>query len=383
MTAIQRFALHGTIMNPHSSGPYVRHEDHLAAMQGRCLAQIEEPAAAPGLTDGQLDDESYRVNDEPGFSDAFRAGARFAERVHGVTASAARAVTGKADWWRGRADEIEVQVARSGSQEAMRCYTDMRTLLQAAAPALEAPSHQCCNLWFLSLPEGRQAVLRENQWMLADAAYQAGRESRSALEAPAALLTKPALVGSCRFGVGVPERYVIDAAQRHHEQEGQREAMTAEQFADEERKRRTLWELIHGPLAAAPQAPAAPSEPVYQISQPYHTDPKNTWRDASEAAYDVSVPARRRVLFTGPAAPAAPAVDAKAHDWRENASYGGEICAECGAAKGSRRGNAPCAWPPEPLDVCTDPYNCARCKTHPAHRGDMHHAGISRIGGSA
>lgn len=54
-----------------------------------------------------------------------------------------------------------------------------------AAPALEAPAHQCCNSWFLSLPEGRQAVLRENQWMLADAAYQAGRESRSALEAPA------------------------------------------------------------------------------------------------------------------------------------------------------------------------------------------------------
>lgn len=46
MTAIQRFAIHGTIMNPHSSGPYVRHEDHLAAMQGRCLAQIEEPAGA-------------------------------------------------------------------------------------------------------------------------------------------------------------------------------------------------------------------------------------------------------------------------------------------------------------------------------------------------
>lgn len=36
-----------------------------------------------------------------------------------------------------------------------------------------------------------------------------------------------------------------------------------------------------------------------------------------------------------------------------------------------------------PLDVCTDPYNCARCKTHPAHRGDMHHAGISGKGGSA
>jgi hypothetical protein len=95
--------------------------------------RAEQPVAAPGLTDGQLDDESYRVNDEPGFADAFRAGARFAERVHGVTASAARAVTGKADWWRGRADEIEVRVARSGSQEAMGCFTDMRTLLQAAA----------------------------------------------------------------------------------------------------------------------------------------------------------------------------------------------------------------------------------------------------------
>ncbi|MDR0203986.1 MAG: hypothetical protein LBJ40_17720 [Delftia acidovorans] len=87
--------------------------------------------------------------------------------------------------------------------------------------------------------------------------FDLGRQPASApaLEAPAALLTKPALVGGGRFGVGVPERYVIEAAQRHHEREGQREAMTAEQFADEERKRRTLWELIHGPLVSAPQQP--------------------------------------------------------------------------------------------------------------------------------
>ena len=38
-------------------------------------------------------------------------------------------------WWRKRADEIEAQVALTGSPEAMRCYTDMRTLLQAAAGA--------------------------------------------------------------------------------------------------------------------------------------------------------------------------------------------------------------------------------------------------------
>ncbi|WP_278535042.1 DUF3850 domain-containing protein [Delftia acidovorans] len=34
--------------------------------------------------------------------------------------------------------------------------------------------------------------------------------------------------------------------------------------------------------------------------------------------------------------------------------------------------------PVAPIDGCTDPYNCTRCKTHPAHRGDMHHAGISQ-----
>ncbi|MDX4955914.1 hypothetical protein [Delftia acidovorans] len=54
-----------------------------------------------------------------------------------------------------------------------------------AAPALEAPAHQCSNSWFTTLPEGRQAVLRDDKWMLASAAYEAGRESRSALEAPA------------------------------------------------------------------------------------------------------------------------------------------------------------------------------------------------------
>ena len=70
-----------------------------------------------------------------------------------------------------------------------------------------------------------------------------------ALEAPAARLTKPALVGGGSFGVGVPERNVIEAAQRHYEQDGERKSMTAEEFADEERKRRTLWELIHGPLS--------------------------------------------------------------------------------------------------------------------------------------
>jgi len=64
---------------------------------------------------------------------------------------------------------------------------EMGELIRAhVAPALEAPAHECCNSWFLSLPEGRQAVLRDDKWMLASAAYEAGRSTRVALEAPAA-----------------------------------------------------------------------------------------------------------------------------------------------------------------------------------------------------
>ena len=68
--------------------------------------------------------------------------------------------------------------------------------------------------------------------------------------------------------------------------------------------------------------------------------------------YELQRPAAlaRAALAAAPQAPAAPAeateAAVKAHDWRDNASYGGETCAECGATKGSRRGNAPCTWPP-------------------------------------
>lgn len=42
-------------------------------------------------------------------------------------------------WWRKRADQIELEVAKTGSREAMKCYTDMRTLLQAAAAPQAVP----------------------------------------------------------------------------------------------------------------------------------------------------------------------------------------------------------------------------------------------------
>jgi len=54
-------------------------------------------------------------------------------------AAAPQALASAPDWWRKRADEIEAQVAATGSSDAMRCYTDMRTLLQSAA-APQAPA---------------------------------------------------------------------------------------------------------------------------------------------------------------------------------------------------------------------------------------------------
>lgn len=44
----------------------------------------------------------------------------------------------------------------------------------------EQPKLPTLNQWFLSLEEGRQAVLREDKWMLAENAYQAGIEAARA-----------------------------------------------------------------------------------------------------------------------------------------------------------------------------------------------------------
>lgn len=64
------------------------------------------------------------------------------------------------EWWRKRADEIEAQAAATGSTEAMRCYTDMRTLLQAAA--LPSPQEGMVGGWTAlpgALPEPGTPVL--------------------------------------------------------------------------------------------------------------------------------------------------------------------------------------------------------------------------------
>jgi hypothetical protein len=288
--------------------------------------RAEQPVATPGLTDGQLDDESYRVNDEPGFADAFRAGARFAERVHGVTASAARAVTGKADWWRGRADEIEVRVARSGSQEAMRCYTDMRTLLQAAAPALEAPAAPAAPMPWTNARQPHDPKIQDG-YMESDLAWcrrnrdavtwliDNQAEIRAALagvpQAPAA----PILGDAERLAAARQDKSLADYWRN-------RVAGLAEEFTTAEAAL-YLADRIVADLYDLPQAgvarPAAPAAPVLGRSVAEALkDLQEMWDDMAKSS---SGPSHERTMRRfgdalstierTVAAPAAPAVDAE------------------------------------------------------------------------
>jgi len=52
-----------------------------------------------------------------------------------------------------------------------------------APAAVAVPTHTCCNSWFMSLSEGRQSVLRDDKWMLAHAAFDAGRAALAAAPA--------------------------------------------------------------------------------------------------------------------------------------------------------------------------------------------------------
>lgn len=78
-----------------------------------------------------------------------------------LAAAPAQAVAVPPDWWRKRADEIELQVALSGSTEAMRCYTDMRTLLQAATAPAQEHATQLAGQGLIDAARGLSALRAE------------------------------------------------------------------------------------------------------------------------------------------------------------------------------------------------------------------------------
>lgn len=65
-----------------------------------------------------------------------------------------------------------------GEWPAEEEFQDALSQQADAAPAQDERSD--LNDWFLSLPHGRQMILREDKWMLANAAFEAGRDTRPA-----------------------------------------------------------------------------------------------------------------------------------------------------------------------------------------------------------
>lgn len=58
------------------------------------------------------------------------------------------------------------------------------------------------NAWFIALPAERQAFLRENKWLLAEAAYEEGLAQGKALMTP--LVNQPAQTGDVPFDDNAP-----------------------------------------------------------------------------------------------------------------------------------------------------------------------------------
>lgn len=66
-------------------------------------------------------------------------------------------------------------------------------------------------------------------------------------------LEKPARAGGGVFRAGVSSRFVVEAAQRLYEASEIDRTRTSEEMQEDERKRRSLWDMIHG----SPRSPAA------------------------------------------------------------------------------------------------------------------------------
>lgn len=86
-------------------------------------------------------------------------------------------------------------------------------------PAAEQRSNYCAECERLSRELDKALERATGEPHVAGWPLQSGIPPAAGEQAPEARLTKPALVGNGRFGVGVLERLVIEAAQRWHESE--------------------------------------------------------------------------------------------------------------------------------------------------------------------
>ena len=270
MTAIQRFALHGTIMNPHSHGPYVRHEDHLAAMQGRCLAHIEEPAgAAPAAV-------SPRARDLLGI-------------VRTAQAEARRLINGEDSG-------SDLAQTKLDLPETLRVLEHALSQPVAAAPALEAPAAPDC--------EQLDAVARKKLGVLlnafGEAQWQAGRgvpcpSIEDAFEAVISAAVDLLAAAPQAPAAPVPWVGPVRELLGHLS-----DVLGDEAFAKIDTARWNAVSALIG-AAAAPAAPAVDESFEDLMSNWAHGDALDAeyYRTLSQAARDVLAERRRQVCAEG------------------------------------------------------------------------------------
>ncbi len=106
--------------------------------------------------------------------------------------------------------------------------------------------------------------------LLAAAASRLALSTNAGEAAPVAFewpkLEKPARAGGGVFRAGVSSRFVVEAAQRLYEASEVDRNRTPEEMQEDERKRRSLWDMIHGsphpPAAVHGQSASTEGEPI-------------------------------------------------------------------------------------------------------------------------
>jgi hypothetical protein len=227
-------------------------------------------------------------------------------------------------------------------------------MARAAAPALDAPAAPATSAQVQALHRARRALHAIGKTYddseLLTRALEADEEidrmlaaapQTPAQEAPAA----PAVPAGFALVPIEPTQQMLDAG---------RWSGAGSVSIQEEWARKEMWSRM---LATITPPPAAYTDDLVALVENLAQALSAAAPDNDLAGHALNYLKRNglqesplRAAEAAPQAPAAPAeateAAGKAHDWRDNASYGGETCAECGATKGSRRGNAPCTWPP-------------------------------------
>lgn len=125
-------------------------------------------------------------------------------------------------------------------------------------------------------------------------------------------------------------------------------------------------------LRTDPAKGESPWGGIYSVRADAERDAE-AMRKATGRAWEV-VPLAEVIVAASPSISGA----AAPHDWRVSPAYGGEICANCGAVKGTRRGNAHCREVAAPTTTNAAPTPAVQQGDAEQREVDARHAAIYR-----